>query len=107
MRSLQLVITAFAIILAAGFMLSAPASAQKSDDIGAFDQQIGPLFQKGLYPEAIELAERYVDLAKAKYGDADPHYANALSWLAVRRTASVSREAGTEARFLGKKISLR
>ena len=82
MSSRQLVITAFA-ILAAGFALSTPARAQKSDDLSALDQQIGPLFQKGLYPEATVLAERYADLAKAKYGDADPHYANALSWLAV------------------------
>jgi esterase/lipase superfamily enzyme/DNA-binding SARP family transcriptional activator len=79
----RLAATVFAISLAFGVRAIAPAGAQQPDELSTLGQQIGPLFQKGDYEKATVLAEQYADLAKAKYGDASPGYASALSWLAA------------------------
>ena len=40
------------------------------------------LYQAGKYAEAVPVAEEYIDVARAKFGERHPHYATGLGYLA-------------------------
>jgi len=62
-------------------MMAGTARAQSPDDLDALNQQITQLYQAGKYGEAIAVAQRYVDVARKRYGEEDARYATAISWL--------------------------
>ena len=55
--------------------------AQDLDEIDALNRQIGELYSKQKYADAIPLAERYVDLVRQRYGEENPEFATAITWL--------------------------
>src|SRR4051812_39929389 len=57
-----------------------PTQAQ-SDELAALNRQIGQLHQAGKYDEAIPLAQRLVELTRARFGKDPRAYANALGLL--------------------------
>ena len=65
-------------LVAAG---SVPARAQSDPELKALYAQVTELYRGGKYSEAILLAQRYVDVAKARHGPDHPEYASALSQL--------------------------
>src|SRR5262245_33223636 len=71
---------ALATLLASAVMAGA-VRAQGSNELDALNRQIEELRSHGKYAEATLLAERYVRLARQRYGEADPEVATALSWL--------------------------
>ena len=75
---------AFVGLMAISAWLSAASSlnAQSSDPV-AIAKRITELHTAGKYAEALPLAERLVVLAKSRYGEVSPDYANALEQLAA------------------------
>jgi len=67
--------------LLASAVMAGPVRAQGSNGLDALNRQIEELHSRGQYAEATLLAERYVRLARQRYGEADPEVATALSWL--------------------------
>jgi hypothetical protein len=59
---------------------SAVALAQSDDPI-ALQRRVGELFQARRHNEAVDVAQRYVAAARARYGEQHVEYARALSWL--------------------------
>jgi CHAT domain-containing protein/tetratricopeptide (TPR) repeat protein len=70
----------FSLLLMA--LLAAPPTCAQSDVIKTLSQKVRELQRAGKYAEAIPLAKRAAELARRKYGAANPNYAAALSWLA-------------------------
>jgi esterase/lipase superfamily enzyme len=60
--------------------LSIWENGQGSDELDALNRQIAALYSNGKYMEAIPLAERYVGLARGRYGEEHPEYARAITW---------------------------
>jgi tetratricopeptide (TPR) repeat protein len=58
------------------------AQAQGTDDLAALRAQVTQLKSQGKSPEAVPIAERYVSLARQRYGDDHAEYATAIGWLA-------------------------
>jgi tetratricopeptide (TPR) repeat protein/CHAT domain-containing protein len=56
--------------------------AQDSSELTALHGQVSRLHGQGRYAEALPLAERYVALARQRYGEHRTEYATAISWLA-------------------------
>src|SRR5437016_140612 len=65
------------------FLMVPPVTvcAQTDGNLEAFNRQVEQLYQAGNYAEAVPVAERYVALAKAQYGDDHTEFATAISWL--------------------------
>ena len=62
--------------------LAGPAQAQGQNDLARLNAEIGRLHGQGKYAEALPIAQRYVELARKKYGEDHPAFAAAISWLA-------------------------
>jgi CHAT domain-containing protein/tetratricopeptide (TPR) repeat protein len=60
----------------------ASLQAQTQDDTDALDARVNALYAEGKYAEAIPLAERYVELMRARVGETHADYAAGLSNLA-------------------------
>jgi tetratricopeptide (TPR) repeat protein len=56
--------------------------AQGGDDLAALRAQVSQLYSQAKYGDANPIAERYVALARQKYGQNHIEYAAAISWLA-------------------------
>ena len=56
--------------------------AQSGDQLADLRAQVSRLYDQGKYADAVAIAERYVALAREKYGQDDTEYATAISWLA-------------------------
>jgi CHAT domain-containing protein/tetratricopeptide (TPR) repeat protein len=70
------------VLLVAGMAMVGSAHAQSGDELYALNKQIQQLHQAGKYAEALPIAERYVAVAKARFGERHTEYATAVSWLA-------------------------
>ncbi len=57
------------------------ARAQGADDLDRLNHEIERLYGEGKSVAALPLAARYVDLARERYGEENPEYATALTWL--------------------------
>ncbi len=79
LRRVMWLACALALFFAAPFPC---ARAQTPDEAEALDQQVNDLYAAGRYAEAIPLAERYVELMRARVGETHEDYAAALSNLA-------------------------
>src|SRR5512144_2344679 len=72
------------LLLAALFAVpasSGSARAQGTDDLDRLNHEIERLYGENKVAAAIPLAERYVALARQRYGEDNPEYATALTWL--------------------------
>jgi tetratricopeptide (TPR) repeat protein/CHAT domain-containing protein len=58
-----------------------PGVAQSEDPV-TLQRQVNQLFADGRHGEALQVAERYVEASRVRYGEAHVEYARALSWLA-------------------------
>ena len=58
-----------------------PAWAQSVELTAAFKQNLS-LKQQGKYAQAIPFAKRFIELAKAEFGETHPYYASGLNNLA-------------------------
>jgi hypothetical protein len=56
------------------------ARAQGSDELASLHTQVSQLYEQGKYREAAPIAERYVALARQKYGEDHTEYASAIFW---------------------------
>jgi CHAT domain-containing protein len=74
------------------------ARAQAPDEAEVLDAQVNALYAEGKYAEAIPLAERYVDLVRARVGESHADYAAGLSNLA-HALSGANRLAEAEAAF--------
>jgi esterase/lipase superfamily enzyme len=61
--------------------LGVAVRAQGSDGPEGLNRQIEELYSEGKYAEAVPLAERYVDLARKRYGEEHLEFATAITWL--------------------------
>jgi tetratricopeptide (TPR) repeat protein len=52
-------------------------------EIGTLNKQVHQLYGEGKHAEAIPLAERYVVLARERYGEGRTEFAMAIGWLAL------------------------
>ena len=68
-----------ALLASAG--ISSPARAQGTDDLDRLNHEIERLQGENKIAAALPLAERYVALARQRYGEDNPEYATALTWL--------------------------
>jgi CHAT domain-containing protein len=82
LQSCRKAILAGFVALLACHLATASLSAQPADP-AAIARRIGELHASGKYADALPLAERLVALAKSRYGEASPDYANALEQLAA------------------------
>ena len=71
------------LVFVAELMTPKLAHAQPSVDLDAIKKQVQQLYQAGKYAEAVPLAERYVGLARERYGEERTEFATAISWLAA------------------------
>jgi CHAT domain-containing protein/tetratricopeptide (TPR) repeat protein len=62
-------------------LTGAGVAAAQSEDVGALQRQVAQLFQAGRHSEAKAVAQRYVQAARAHYGEGHVEYARAVSWL--------------------------
>jgi hypothetical protein len=69
--------------------------AQGADDLVVLQRRVSDLYDQGKYAEAIPLAERYVALARQKYGEEHAEFAAAISRLATLYKAQ-GRDAEAE-----------
>src|SRR5262245_45556027 len=58
------------------------AEAQGVDDLAVLRAEVSRLQDQGKYTDAIPIAERYVALARQKYGEEHTEFATAIAWLA-------------------------
>lgn len=65
-----------------GSVGSVHVHAQRSDDFRALNDQLSRLFNEGKYAEAVPLAERYVFIARQRYGEKHSEFGVAILWLA-------------------------
>src|SRR5262245_8126279 len=80
MRILCGVIIACGILLI-GALIGDSADAQSDVELDELNGQVRALYQAGKYADAIPIAERYVRVAQRKYGDRDPTFAEAITYL--------------------------
>jgi len=59
--------------------LAAPVWAQGADDLTAFRDQVSQLLTQGKSSEAVPIAERYVALARQRYGEDRIEYATSIA----------------------------
>lgn len=73
----------FAILLAALIVSVAPVvlRAQGADDLAALQKQVSRLHGQGKYGEALLICERYVALARERFGEDHREFATAIGWL--------------------------
>jgi esterase/lipase superfamily enzyme len=69
------------LFLAALFAAGATARAQGTDDLDRLNHEIERLYSENKIAAALPLAERYVALTRQRYGEDNPEYATALTWL--------------------------
>lgn len=62
-------------------LLSGPASARGTDALNRLNRQIEQLTLEGEPAKAAAIAKRYVELARKTYGEDDPEFATAITWL--------------------------
>lgn len=74
------VLLLLAALVAAGAM-TGPARAQGRDDLDRLNHEIERLYGENKIAAAMPLAERYVALTRQRYGEENPEYATALTWL--------------------------
>ncbi len=74
------VLLLLAALVAAGAM-TGPARAQAADDLDRLNHEIERLYSENKIAAALPLAERYVALTRQRYGEDNPEYATALTWL--------------------------
>lgn len=67
--------------LLAAATINSPARAQGADDLDRLNHEIERLYGEGKSAAALPLAARYVDLTRVRYGEENPEYATALTWL--------------------------
>src|SRR5436190_398289 len=70
------------LLLIAGLLAPKLARAQPSVDLYAINKQVQQLYEAGKHAEALPLAERYVGLARERYGEEHTEFATAVGWLA-------------------------
>jgi CHAT domain-containing protein/tetratricopeptide (TPR) repeat protein len=58
------------------------ARAQGNEDLAALQDHVSQLQRQGKYAEAVPIAERYVAVAREKYGEERIEFATAIAWLA-------------------------
>jgi tetratricopeptide (TPR) repeat protein/CHAT domain-containing protein len=75
-------IVIFAVLTLAKTNWPSEARAQGADELASLHTKVSQLYSQGKYAEAIPIAERYVSLAREKYGDNHTSYGAAISWLA-------------------------
>jgi len=72
-------------LLLAAFLVAttvnSPARAQSADDLDRMNHEIERLYGENKVAAALPLAERYVALTRQRYGEDNPEYATALTWL--------------------------
>ena len=61
--------------------VSGGVRAQSYDELGTLNRQLDKLHSNGKDAEAVPLAERYVALARQRYGEEHSEYATAITWL--------------------------
>jgi len=57
------------------------AQAQATDDTRVLNERVRQLRKDGKYTEAISVAERYVAVARQRYGEQHAEFATAIEWL--------------------------
>lgn len=80
-RSTSALLALALIALAVFFFASSSGRADSPADFAEINRQIGELTASGKTDEAAALAERYVDLARNAFGEDDPEFATAITWL--------------------------
>jgi CHAT domain-containing protein/Tfp pilus assembly protein PilF len=70
------------VLLVAGVVTFGSARAQSDDELKALNQRVFELHRAGKFREAIPIAKEFVTAARNRYGEVDPVYATAISWLA-------------------------
>jgi len=87
----------FSIALVLGF---GPLHAQRHDEgeLSSLRGKVSDLYGQGNYSDAIPLAERYVAVARVRYGKEHEESATAISWLASVYYAQAVRCLGAETR---------
>jgi tetratricopeptide (TPR) repeat protein len=58
------------------------AQAQSTNDPATLEAEVSRLYKQGKYVEATPLAERYVALARQRYGEEHGEFASSITWLA-------------------------
>ena len=91
--------------LLAAAVIGGPLRAQGLDEFNNLNQKIEALYSEGKTAEAIQLAKRYVDLARQRSGEKDPEFATAITWLGSLYQ-SEGRDAEAE-RLLKQALSIR
>jgi len=79
-RAAAFTVFLLAILLAATAGVSR-AHAQSAGDLGRLNHEIERLYGENKIAAAVPLAERYVELARQRYGEDNPEFATALTWL--------------------------
>ncbi len=74
-------------------LLARSRAAQGTDDLEQLNHEIERLFSENKTAEAVPLAERYVELARQRYGEDNPEYRNGadLARFALRIAAALCR----------------
>src|SRR5262245_764855 len=79
-RRLATMVVAPGLVVAA--VLSGASHAQGQDELTRLHTEVSRLHGQGGYAEAIPVAERYVALARGRYGEDHTETATAMQWLA-------------------------
>ncbi len=67
--------------LLCGIMLGGVTHAQGTDELARLRSEVSRLHGQGKYADAIQVAERYVALARQRHGEEHTEFAAALAWL--------------------------
>jgi len=81
LRTAPAVVFLLLIALFAAAAIGGRARAQGTDDLDRMNHEIERLYGENKIAAAVPLAERYVDLVRQRYGDQNPEFATALTWL--------------------------